>query len=180
MIKSYLTTVISFAICLLLTLGLNPITLGIASGLFAGGIVQEISNILKSKGVEEPNISEADYDDWYKNLPLEIRKDIDNAVKTKMRDLWFGINSIASAFSYAIIGFLYGFINRTFIAVGLFVLLSFALGNPVINFCAKELGLLQKIIIVAVAQFGACYLFGYLGTLIGKKLFGERTTDSDH
>lgn len=181
--KSHFKTVISFTICLLLTWVLINITWGSAIGILAGAnmgsdkaFMEEISNILKSKGIEETNIPNSNFDDWYKNLPPEIHKDIENAIKLKLQDInWFVVALAVSAFTFAIVGFLYGFINKTFVTVGLIVVLSFLTNNPVVRFpCTKNLDLLQKFIIVAVTQFGICYLFGYFGALLGIRRYTKR------
>lgn len=180
--ESQLKTIISFTICLALMWVLINITWGGAIGIFAGAkmgsdkaIMEEISGILKSKGIEETNIPKSDFDNWYKNLPPEIHKDIENAIKLKLQDInWFVIALAVSAFTFAIVGFLYGFINKRFFIVGLVVIPSFLTNNPVIRFpCTKNLDLLQKFIIV-VAQFGVCYLFGYLGALLGMRRYNKR------
>lgn len=176
--ESHLRTVISYTICLVVMWVLINITWGSAIGILAGAkmgsdkaFMEEISDILKSKDIKETNIPNSNFDDWYKSLPPEIHKDIENAIKLKLQDInWFVVALAVSAFTFAIVGFLYGFINKAFVTVGLIVILSFLTNNPVVRFpCTKNLDILQKFIIVAVAQFGICYLFGYLGTSFGRK-----------
>lgn len=171
-------TVISFVISIVLMLVLIDITGGIFIGMLVGGklgrdkvFMEEISNILESKGIVEPNIPNSNLDEWYRNLPPEIHKEIENAIKLKLQDInWFVATLGVSVLIFGIVGFLYGFINKAFITVGLIIILSFFMNNPVVRFpFAKSLDFFQRIVII-VTQFGICYLFGYFGASLGRKL----------
>ncbi|MBI3398599.1 MAG: hypothetical protein HY026_05130 [Deltaproteobacteria bacterium] len=173
-------TIISYAICLVLLFILIEVTMGITVGVLSGIIIgtdkatqEDISKILQERDIKEIDIPKSIFsdDEWYKNLPPEVQKDLKTVVKRNLQEInWFGVTLFVSAFVFAVVGFLCGFINKDYTLVGFFVVISFLLNNPIVRFpYAKDLGLLQKFIVVAVAQFGICYLFGYLGTLLGRK-----------
>ena len=172
--------VLIYLIGLFLTWLLIEATWGITVGSIAGvklahyqKELKDISKTLKEMGINEKNVSSSIFnDDWHKTLPNEIQDTVTNLAKRIMQDInWLNVTLFVSVFVFAIVGFLCGFINRGFASVGIIVMLSFLINNPVIRFpYAKDLGLLQKVIVV-LAQFGVCYLFGYLGALLSRKYF---------
>jgi uncharacterized ion transporter superfamily protein YfcC len=175
--RSILKTAIFYTICFIILVVLIEATWGLTAGVLVGANLgsdkvtqEEVTRIMKEKGVKAPDISKANDEDWYKNLPPDVKKDIENVVKPNLQAInWFGVTLAVSAFVFAVVGFLCGFLNRAFIPIGIIVVLSFLVDNPVVRFPhAKALGIMQKTIIV-LAQFMVCYLFGYLGALLGRK-----------
>lgn len=176
--KSLRTAAVSYTICFILLVVLIEATWGLAGGVLIGASMgtdkatqEEISSILKERGIKEPDASSTPDDpDWYDKLPPDVKKDIQNVVKKKLTAInWFGVTLSISAFVFAVAGFLCGFLNRAFFPVGLLVLLSFLVNNPVVRFpYAKALDSQQKVLIV-LAQFVVCYLVGYLGASLGRK-----------
>lgn len=134
---------------------------------------EEISGILRQRGIEAPSQPDAN---WYERLPSAARKDIQDAIKKKLTDVnWFKVTLAHSASVFAVAGFTFGFLSRTHVLVGLLVVLSFAANNPVVRFPhAETLGFQQKFLVVAV-QFMVCYLFGYFGSRLAIR-WDRRTT----
>lgn len=176
--------VVSYPICFILLVVLIEGAWGLTGGALIGldigdGDIEEISNILKEKGIKDPDAAKSRDEDWYKKLPPDVKRDIErdigNVVKRKLQDInWFGVTLAVSAFVFAVVGFLCGFLNRVFIPIGILVVLSFLVNNPIVRFPhAKALGSLQKVIVI-LTQFGICYLFGYLGALIGMRRYNKR------
>jgi len=162
---------------------LIEVTMGVTVGALSGMRIgsnefsqQQITERLKAKGIKESDIPKSVFGDeaWYKKLPPDIRKDLENEARRILQDInWFIVTLAVSAFVFAVVGFLCGFLNRAFIPIGILVVLSFLVNNPVVRFPhAKDLGLLQKGIVV-LAQFGICYLFGYLGALLGMRRYNK-------
>ncbi|TAN44456.1 MAG: hypothetical protein EPN22_06610 [Nitrospirae bacterium] len=175
--KTIWTATISYAICFIALIVLIEATWGITSGLLVGNSMgtdkttqAEVSRILKERGIKEPYSSNDDNENWYEKLPPDVKEEIQRVVKRKLQTLnWFGITIFISMLTFSTIGFLCGFLNRDFTFVGILVLLSFLVNNPVVRFPhAKALDLLQKALVV-LAQFGACYLFGYFGVILRRK-----------
>ena len=172
--RSLKATAIAYAISFILLVLLIEALWGVTGGVLIGASMgtdkatqEEVSRILKEKGIEAPKRPDAD---WYDKLPSDVKRDIQNAVKKKLTTInWFAVTLGVSIFVFAVVSFLCGFFNRAFIPIGLLVVLSFLVNNPVVRFPhAKALGSQQKIVIV-IAQFAICYLFGYLGASLGRK-----------
>lgn len=177
--RSIKATALSYSICFILLVILIEGTWGITAGALIGAKLggdkvtqEEISRILKDKGIREADIPDSvfSHDEWQRQLPEDARKEIQNVINRKLHEInWFGVTLAISAFVFAVIGFLCGFINRAFVPIGLIVVLSFLVNNPIVRFpYAKALGSQQKVLIV-LAQFVVCYLLGYLGDLLGRK-----------
>ena len=178
--NSILKTIISIAASFVLLLVLIEAMWGVTTGVFIGakmGLDKEtqeaVSRILKDKGIKETDTPKSTLSDeeWYKHLPPEVQKDVENVIKLELQAIdWFAITLIVSAFVFGIVGFLFGLVNKRFFFVGITVILSFIVNNPTVRFAhAKDLSVLQKSIVIVLAQFGISYLFGYLGTLVSKR-----------
>lgn len=183
--KSILKSLIYYAVCLILTWVLIGTTWGATLGYFIGmgiakdkALQEEMAKVLKDNGIKDIDISKSvlNNEDWYKNLPPQVRIELDNMNKRVMKERilpsinWFGTTLAVSAFVFALVGFFCGFINRNFVFVGIIVVMTFIINNPITKFAyAKDLALLQKFIVVVFAQFGICYLFGYLGARLRMK-----------
>lgn len=168
---------LSYAICFILLVVLIEATWGLVGGVFIGASMgtdkatqEEVSRILKEKGIKEPDASKPPDADWYDKLPPDVKREIQNVVKKKLTAInWFAVTLAVSALVFAVVGLIGGFLNRAFIPLGILVVLSFLVNNPVVRFPhAMALGIQQKILIV-IAQFAICYLFGYLGASLGRK-----------
>lgn len=166
--------IITYALCIVLSWPLIETTWGVTVGMVSGvrfgldkTMQEKVMKILKDAGVGEKDMANKDY---YKKLPPPVREEIQKLVKSSMQDMnVFALTLFVSATAFALLGFFSGLFTRSFLFAGIFVLISFALNNPIIRFgLAKELPLLQKGT-VAAAQFGACYAFAYLGALLGKR-----------
>lgn len=168
-----------YVICLFLLWILIEITWGITVGWLGGSKVtdkkfqQERTRILNEKGIKETDIPKTilGYENWYKKLPPDVQKSLENLIKDRILNLnWFSITFFVSAFVFSIIGFLYGFLTGKFVYIGLIPALSFFINNPLIRFTqTRDLNFIQMVIIVVIAQFGVCYLFGYLGAFRSRK-----------
>jgi hypothetical protein len=157
--------VVSFFLLALLTESVWGFAVGVLIGARAGAdyvTQEEVSGILRQRGIEAPSQPDAN---WYERLPSAARKDIQDVIKKKLTDVnWFKVTLAHSAFVFAVAGFVFGFLSRTHVLVGLLVVLSFAVNNPVVRFPhAETLGFQQKLLVVAV-QFMVCYLSGYCGS----------------
>lgn len=175
--RSNLKTAISYVACFIVLVVLIEAIWGFAAGVLIGANLggdsatrEEVTRILKEKGVKAPGVSEANDEDWHKNLPPDVKEDIEKVVKLNLQGInWFVVTLAVSAFVFAFVGFLCGFLNRAFIPLGIIVALSFFVDNPVVRFPhAKALSAMQKAIIV-LTQFVLCYLFGYFGASLGRK-----------
>lgn len=174
-----LKAVLSYVFCLILLAMLIEGTWGITVGALVGSRLraadkstrEEISKILINKDIKKADSPESppSGQEWERHLPENAREEIRNRLQQILKINWFAVTFAVSAFVFSIAGFLGGFLSRSVMPVGLLVGLSFLVNNPVVRFPhAKTLGSEQKILII-VAQLVFCYLFGYLGVLIGKK-----------
>lgn len=172
-----------------ITWGFTVVSLTSLRATYDKAFQEEVSKILKDKGITESEIEPSKSifggQDWYENLPPEVKNDLEKAGKRILQERifpstnWFGVTLFVSAFVFAIVSFLCSFITRSFLFIGLIPALSFFVNNPLVRFAqACELNLLQKAIIVLFAQFGICYLFGYMGALFGKKRDKKRFTEN--
>lgn len=187
--RSVSKTVISYVICITLLSLLIEVTMGVTVGALSGMRIgsdefsqQQITERLKAKGIKESDIPKSVFGDeeWYKKLPPDIRKDLENEARRILQDInWFSVTLAVSVFVFAVVGFLGGFLNRAFIPIGILVVLSFLVNNPVVRFPhAKALGPQQKVIIV-LAQLAVCYLFGCLGALLGIRRYIKKNAKNE-
>ncbi len=166
---------ISFLICIPLMFILVHIAWGVTLGIIASdkAFNEEILSFFKDRGVVLPEDQEVNYGDWYNSLPAEVKKDFENTIRQyQLQKInWFIIEFMVSVFTFAVTGFFYGYVSRTFISAGIIVILSFITVNPLKSFSGlmKDLSYIQKLIIITIAQFGISYLFGYIGSLLGNK-----------
>ena len=96
---------------------------------------------------------------------------------------WFAVTIFVSFVVFCITGFLGGFIARAWVLAGAVPAISFLTNNPVVRFpMAKDLPMLEKIIVVVFAQLSVCYILAYLGARLGlkRKLKKERANQNLH
>jgi len=142
--KSNLKTAIFYVVCFIVLVVLIEAIWGLTAGVLIGanlGTQEEVTRILKEKGVKAPDISKTNGEDWLKNLPPDIKEDIEKVVKLNLQGVnWFGVTLAVSAFVFAFVGFLCGFLNRAFIPIGVIVALSLLVDNPVVRFPQGKCG----------------------------------------
>jgi hypothetical protein len=150
---------------------------GATSGLVCGlSIVrnpeyqQKVTAFMKDKGASPTFQAEARK--AYENLSQEDRQELMKMSKETLSGTnWFAVTTFVSVVVYGLVGFLGGFIARSWILVGLVPALSFLTNNPIIRFSmAKDLTIVQKVIVVLIAQFAICYILAYYGARLGLKL----------
>lgn len=82
----------------------------------------------------------------------------------KYQVVTFGSTFLASALAFGLIGFLTAILTSSWMLVGLLPLASFALNNPIRRYAIiADIPFGEKLLVVFLAQFGASYLFAYLG-----------------
>ena len=179
-------TIVIYAACFIFLVVLIEATWGLSAGVLIGSSMgtdkatqDEIARVLKERGIQEPDASHSDDGDWYSKLPADVKKDIENIVNRKLKVInWFEVTLVVSAFTFGLVSFICGFVNRAFLPIGIIILLSLLVDNPIVRFPhAKALGLDQKVLIV-LAQFVVCYVFSYFGALLGKKRDKKRLEHS--
>lgn len=166
--KSNLKTAIFYSVCFIILVVLIEAIWGLTVGVLIGanlGTQEEVEHIMKEKDTKAKTNDEG----WHNNLPPDTKEDIEKKVKLNLQRInWFGVTLAVSAFVFAFVGFLCGFLNRAFVPIGIIVVLSFFVDNPVVRFPhANALSTMQKAIVV-LTQFAFCYLFGYLGASLGR------------
>jgi hypothetical protein len=127
--------------------------------------IQEIQKDMR------PDTPQAEIQKAYEKLSSEDKQELKKMSKKAQDETnWFAVTFIVSAFVFGLVGFIGGFISRSWILAGVVPALSFFTNNPVIGIkMAKNLPEMQKLIVVIVAQFSICYLLAYCGAWLGLK-----------
>lgn len=82
----------------------------------------------------------------------------------KQQVISFGSTFFVSAVTFGLVSFLTGLFTRSWLFVGLILLASFALNNPIRRFAIiTDMPFMEKLAVVLLAQLGASYLCAYLG-----------------
>ena len=133
---------------------------------------KEISDFMKQHGLSEAS-SKEQASSWFDNLPETDKSEFQELIaKSSKIDTiaGFGSTFAVSVIVFGIIGLLSGIFTRTWYYVGLLPIISFIINNPFVRFSViQNMPLGKKIIIAVVAQFYACYLFAYAGTMIANR-----------
>lgn len=80
------------------------------------------------------------------------------AIFRKYEVVTFSSTFVASALAFGCIGFLTAIVTSSWIFVGLFTVVSFALNNPVSRYAIiADMPFSEKFLVVLFAQFGASY-----------------------
>lgn len=134
---------------------------------------KEITEFMKKHGLSD-TMSKEQGTAWLDKLSskdkAEFEKLIMKSIDTK-KLAGFGSTFSVSIIVFGIVGLLSGLFTKTWYYAGLLPLISFMINNPFVRFSViQDMPLSEKIIIALLAQFGACYLFAYAGTVISGKL----------
>ena len=89
---------------------------------------------------------------------------------------WFVVTMFVSAVVFGLAGFLGGLLARSWLLAGAVPAFSFLTTNPVTRFpMAKDLPVLQKVIVIVFAQFAVCYLLVYWGARLSTRRQRHKT-----
>ncbi len=178
---SLVKTVLTYVVTVLVLAVAFPLLWGLAGGAVGGlSVAQDpelqaqVREVLETHGLdaEEFPDSLAERIRWLGELAPEVREDLRGVMERGplARANWFAVTFAVSAFAFALAGFACGFITRRWLYTGIVPALTFLFGNPVVAFdVAATLALAQKVAVVAVGQFGVCYLFAIVGAGLGRK-----------
>jgi len=115
---------------------------------------------------------------WVENLSPKDKAEFQKLAmqSVKIDDIiTFGSVFMVSLISFSIIGLISGIATKTWLLVGIFPAISFLLNFPSSRFHSiANITLEQKIIIVLVGQFLACYFFAILGALLAIRVAQKR------
>jgi hypothetical protein len=130
----------------------------------------KVTSFMKDKGITQ-DASRSEAHSAVKNLSEADRQELMAMSKDALSDVnWFPVTIFVSAVVFGLVGFLGGFIARAWFLAGAVPALSFLTNNLVVRFpMAKDLPMLQKVIVVVLAQFAVCYLLAYFGARFGLK-----------
>ncbi len=153
-----------------------------AAGLVLGGagvagdeaVREEMREILQRHGVPVEDFPETTTERirWVRELPPGAREDMQALIQREVlsRTNWFVPALIVSGVVFGVLGLLAGFFSREYVLVGVVPVLTFFIRNPLTYMePARGLPWVRQLLIVAVGQFGAVYLFGWLGARLGRK-----------
>jgi hypothetical protein len=91
----------------------------------------------------------------------------------------FGSTFFASALAFGLVGLLTAMLTGSWIFVGLLPLTSFVLNNPIRRYAIiDDIPFEEKLLVALLAQFGASYLFAYLGAKLRIRKTQEHYTIS--
>ena len=133
----------------------------------------EIMKFMKEHGITEA-ASKQQAESWIENLPQRDKEQFQRIILKSIKEK--GFVTFGSAFAvcvivFGLLGLISGALTKTWHFVGFFPAISFLINNPVIRFRAiLPIPLSQKVAIVLVGQFLACYLFAFLGALLCVKM----------
>lgn len=140
--------------------------LAIAKASQGGDLAQELSEFMKKHDIREPKSRDEAVQFW-QSLSPEEKAEFETLVKKSVNlgsFAGFGSTFGVCLIVFGFIGIVSGIFTRTWKYVGILPLISFVINNPIIRFgIIKNMPVQQKIIVIAVAQFGASYLLAYLG-----------------
>lgn len=177
-VRAYVAYLIGLAAAWILT----EVVWGATGGIVAGLIVardpqyqQKVDSFLKERGVD-PQTDAAGARSAYQSLSKEDKEELMKLSKEAMAHVnWFCVTLFVSAVVFGLVGFLGGLFSRAWLLAGAVPALSFLTNNPVVRFLlARELPVLQKVIVIVLAQFAVCYCLAYCGARLGLRRQRQR------
>jgi hypothetical protein len=172
-----LRALVSYLLALTIACILTEVVWGVAGGLVGGISIardlqyqQKISAFMQERGVDIKADS-ATLKKAFDNLSAQDQlklKEMTGEVLNRIN--WLPTTFAVSAFVFSLVGFLGGFISGVWLAAGFVPALTFIANNPVVRFqAAGDLSLMEKALVVVLAQFAACYLAAYYGSKVRLK-----------
>jgi hypothetical protein len=142
---------------------------GITHGLLSGHSLREepfsdaLTKFLNERGIDLGQ-AQGDSRALVRNkLSDQDKAELEKIIR-KYQVVTFGSTFFASALAFGLIGFLTAILTSSWMLVGLLPLASFALNNPFRRYAIiADIPFGEKLLVVFLAQFGASYLFAYLG-----------------
>jgi hypothetical protein len=139
--------------------------------------MKEVTTFMKEHGLSE-SASREESQSWIENLSPQDKAEFQKMImkSVKMKDIaGFGSTFAVCVIVFGMIGFLSGILTKAWKYVGILLLISFLLNNPVLRFrVIHDMPFSQKAIIVLVSQFLICYIFAYLGASLSIKVARKR------
>jgi len=144
---------------------------GTTHGVLAGLSIDPTFSDAVTKFANERGIylspTQGDSRAWMNKLSDKDRVELEKMTAEHVRKhkvVTFGSTFFASALAFGLVGLLTAILTRSWIFVGLVPLTSFALNNPIMRYAIiDDMPFGEKLLVVLLAQFGAIYLFAYLG-----------------
>ena len=140
---------------------------------------EEIMSFAKQHGLSK-QASREETKEWFKKLNKEDREEFQKIVmkSVNVKNIaGFGSTFAVCVIVFGGVGLLSGALTRTWLYVGILPFISFFLNNPILRFgVIRDMPVSQKAIIVLVSQFGASYIFAYIGSTISDKVARKRQT----
>jgi len=137
----------------------------------------ELINFMKEHGITE-STSKEEAESWTKNLSQKDREQFQVILLKTISEknlVSFGSALAVCIIVFGLIGLVSGALTKTWLFAGIFPGISFVLNNPVIRFQSiLHISLNQKIIIVLVGQFLACYIFAFTGAYLCNRTKKEK------
>lgn len=131
--------------------------------------LNEVTAFMKKHGISE-SASKEESKSWVENLSPEDKAEFQKIVMQSVRIeeiVTFGSAFVVCLIVFGLIGLISGALTKTWIFAGIFPGISFVLNNPVIRFQSiLHISFNQKIIMVLVGQFLACYAFAFIGAFL--------------
>lgn len=129
----------------------------------------EVTAFMKKHGISE-SATKDESKSWVENLSADDKEEFQKLVMQSVRIediVTFGSAFLVCLIVFGLIGLISGALTKTWLFAGIFPGISFVLNNPVIRFQAiLNIPLHQKIIMVLVGQFLACYVFAFIGAFL--------------
>lgn len=156
---------------------LTEVVWGATGGIIAGLSIAsnkeyqlKMTSFLEERGID-PQANTTSAKTSYENLSEEDMKELKKMSQKVLAGVnWFYVTLFVSAVVFSLVGFLGGFFARGWLIAGSMPILSFLTNNPVIRFhMAKDLSIIQKVLVIVLAQFVVCYLLAYCGAILGLK-----------
>jgi hypothetical protein len=96
-------------------------------------------------------------------LSDEDKAELEKIIR-KYHVVTFGSTFFTSVLAFGLVGFLTAILTSSWMLVGLLPLASFAVNNPIRRYAIiADIPFGEQVLLVFLAQFGAIYLFAYLG-----------------
>lgn len=179
-----LRTCLVYLICVGVAWLLTSVVWGVTCGLVGGLSIalnpeyqKEVASFMQKKGVSS-DASRSDAREAYQRLSNEDKQELMKMSRDVLSDVnWFPVTVFVSAVVFGIVGFFGGLTARAWLLAGAVPALSFLTNNLVIRFpMAKDLPMLEKVIVVIFAQVTVCYVLAYWGARIGLKRKQKKET----
>ena len=142
------------------------ITHGVLSGLSLKNnptFSEEVIKFASERGIDLSGAQRDIHASLKSRLSDEDKAELEKIIR-KYQVVTFGSTFFASVLAFGLVGFLTAILTSSWMLVGLLPLASFALNNPIRRYAiVADIPFGDKVLLVFLAQFGAIYLFAYLG-----------------